>query len=194
MRTPDTGQLTFEMNKADNEDRLRELILYVTQKCGSDQRFGATKLNKILFYADFYSYGKFGKAITGVAYQKLKNGPAPKRLVPIRDDMESSGDLQVYERQLFYGKRQTRFVPLRKPDVSRFSGDEIALVDEIIDYLRDKTADVVSEESHGVPWQLVEIGELIPYEFVFLVDKGVTESDREWANQVAAERRAATAR
>lgn len=189
-RTP-ARQLTFSMNDTENEARLRELILYVTQKCGNERKFGATKLNKVLFYSDFYSYARFGRAITGVAYQKLKNGPAPKRLVPVRDEMERAGELQVYEQELYYGGRMTRFVPLRKPDMSLFSGDYVALVDEIMDSLRDKPAEVVSEESHLLPaWKFVELGDLIPYEYVFLAHRSVAQSDIEWADAIAAERAA----
>ena len=192
MRTPAKGErLTFEFSTGDNEQRLRELILYIVQKCGDHALFGATKLNKVLYYADFYSYAKFGKPITGVAYQHLKNGPAPKRLLPVQNEMAEQGELRVFRKQLLHGRWQTRFEALRDANVGIFSGAEIALVDQIIEYLRDKTAEVVSEESHLLPWRLTNQGDLIPYEYVFLVDLGVTESDVAWAREVA-ERRYAT--
>ena len=34
-------------------DKFRELILYIAQESEGDPNFGATKLNKILFFCDF---------------------------------------------------------------------------------------------------------------------------------------------
>lgn len=77
----------------ENEARFRELILYISQKCADDSTFGSVKLNKILFFSDFLTYAEFGEPITGFVYQKLANGPAPNRLLPIRNDMIEKGDL-----------------------------------------------------------------------------------------------------
>ncbi len=188
MRTPGKGRLTFEFRTGDSELRLRELILYVVDKCGDHPLFGAIKLNKVLYYADFYSYAKFGKAITGVAYQKLPKGPAPKRLLPIQNELVECGALKVSQKKLFSGHMQTRFKALRKPDLSMFSDAERALVDQIIGDLSEKTAGEVSDESHLLPWHLTAMGHLIPYEYVFLADLGVTDSDRVWAQEVAEQR------
>jgi hypothetical protein len=35
--------------------RLRELIVYISEKSEHDQYYGATKLNKILYHSDFHS-------------------------------------------------------------------------------------------------------------------------------------------
>ena len=61
-----------------SHNKFREPLLYVAHKSERDPSFGATKLNKLLFIADFLSYAKAGKSITGQPYVKLKNGPAPK--------------------------------------------------------------------------------------------------------------------
>jgi hypothetical protein len=186
MRTPGKGELTFEFHTGDNEERLRELLLYVVEKCGADPKFGATKLNKILFYSDFYSYARFGQPITGVEYMKLPQGPAPRRLLPVQEQLENSGELNVFEKELFNGRKQRQFVARRKPDLTRFSGPELALVDEIIDYLRDQTAAQVSEASHGRAWRIVQMKESIPYESVFISDRCVTDDDVTRAYELAA--------
>jgi len=38
-----------------NDDKLRELILLIAEWCQADPKFGAIKLNKLLFHADFFS-------------------------------------------------------------------------------------------------------------------------------------------
>ena len=115
------------MNRAPNEDKFRELVLYVSQKCAFDPTFGATKLNKILFYSDFFAFAKSGTAITGVEYQRLRNGPAPRKLLPIREQMIKEGILGMQEIPLKTGKVQKRTVSLRQPNLRIFTGDEIAL-------------------------------------------------------------------
>src|SRR5438067_13073106 len=71
-----------------DEQKFRELILYFAQKSADDPAFGAVKLNKLLFYADFVSFAKRGKAITGATYFRLPHGPAPRQLLPITKKMD----------------------------------------------------------------------------------------------------------
>src|SRR6266498_2034018 len=84
-KTSSSSKLTFDFPEMDCEERLREMILYICAKCADDPAFGATKLNKILWFSDFLAYFQRGVPITGVAYQRLSRGPAPKRLVPVRE-------------------------------------------------------------------------------------------------------------
>jgi hypothetical protein len=176
MRTADR-KLTFGSNTAENEARLRELILYVVQQCESDDLFGATKLNKILYYTDFYSFGRTGEPVTGVQYMRLQNGPAPKRLVPVRDEMVRSGDLEVWEEQTLAGYKRTRFHAKREADVTIFSAPQLKLVHEVMKHLENQTAREVSLGSHGRAWHMVEDGELIPYEAVFISERGLIDAD-----------------
>ena len=147
----------------DADVRLKELMLYVADRCDRDLSFGATKLNKILFYADFLAYVRLGQPITGVAYQRLPHGPAPRMLLPIKREMIAAGDA-VERHKMVYGKKQKRLVPLREADLDLFTAHQIALVDEIIDALRNHSAVQVSELSHQFPgWSLADNKEVIPY-------------------------------
>ena len=66
-----------------DDEKFKELVLYVCHKSAGDAPFGATKLNKLLFYADFLAYKQLGSAVTKHAYQRLPNGPAPRAILPI---------------------------------------------------------------------------------------------------------------
>ena len=59
------------------EEKFGNLILYVAERSEHDDRFGAVKLNKIMYYADFTAYWKLGRPITGATYQRLDEGPLP---------------------------------------------------------------------------------------------------------------------
>jgi len=43
-----------------DDEKLRELILYLADNSNGDESFGALNLNKHLFYADFYAYVYLG--------------------------------------------------------------------------------------------------------------------------------------
>jgi hypothetical protein len=157
-----------QKTRAPNNEKFKELILYVANESSGDNRFGATKLNKLLFFADFIAYLRFGTAITNQRYQKLKNGPAPRALVPITEKMEAQGEI-AYRIENYFGKPKKRLVPLRDPDLSSFSDDEIELVNQIIAEFWGKNAAAMSNDSHEfIGWKLAEIGEDIPYEVVLV--------------------------
>jgi hypothetical protein len=164
-----TNSLKFEFPELEGNERLRELILYISKKCASDPTFGATKLNKLLFYADFVSYYRFGEPIAGLEYQRLPNGPAPKQLVPVRERMLEGGEIEM-QKTTFFNKQQHRCVPKREPDLARFTGRDIALLDEMIQGFWGKSATEVSEFSHQRAWRIAKDRESIPYQAIFLSD------------------------
>jgi hypothetical protein len=170
-------------------DKFRELLLYVARRSVDDPRFGATKLNKILFYADFYSYGLRGKAITGASYQRLSRGPAPRQLLPIQRDLVASADAIVVKAD-YFGREQNRLFALRSPDLGLFSAEEIALVDEVIDIFRQDDATGVSRLSHQeMAWRIDSDGDDIPYEAIFLSNKTPTPADIARGRDLAAANR-----
>src|SRR5262245_51395664 len=124
--------------RADN-DKFRELIIFFADESEGDRSFGATKLNKLLFYADFVAYLKFGKPITGQRYQKLENGPAPRALLPIVREMEEGGDVTRVTRD-YHGKSQKRLVARREPDLDKFSGPEVQLMHQAVEEFWGKNA------------------------------------------------------
>lgn len=153
--------------------RLAEAILYVCGVCETDAAFGMIRLNKILFEADFLSFGLRGVPITGVRYQRLEHGPAPKAMVPRLRDLQERQDL-VIRRADFIGRPQQRPIPLRNADLSIFSGEDIALLDQVIKESWGKTGAEVSELSHRMAWKTRENGDDIPYEAAWLSNEPPT--------------------
>ncbi|MGA8641759.1 MAG: Panacea domain-containing protein [Candidatus Binatus sp.] len=182
--------MTYEFPDMHPDERLRELILYIAEKCADDPAFNATKLNKILFYSDFVSYSKTGTPITGAAYKALEHGPAPKRLVPVRNSMIDAGELDIKKIPKFaYSRHQ--YVALRRSNLDKFfRPSDIALVDELIQMFWGKSAQVVSEFSHHRLWKIARGANnnegLIPYEAMFISDDPPTEADATRAKELAA--------
>jgi hypothetical protein len=176
------------MTTQDSDKKLGELILYISKKSAFDPYFGATKLNKILYFSDFFAYGNWGSPITGAEYQHLELGPAPKRLVPVRDQLVSDGSLAIQVVQFSGGKTQRRTVNLREPDLTLFLGRDIALVDDNIEKLSPLNADETSELSHRyVGWKSTRLGETIPFGTIFLSDAPPSPAELRRAQEIANE-------
>ena len=168
-----------------DEDKFRELLLYVAARMQDDPSFGATKLNKVLFYADFYHYAEYGQPITGAVYQKLAHGPAPKRLLPVQRELVADESAAV-QRLRVGNFTQKRLVPLRDADLTGFSGTEIAMVEWVIEKLQHHSAITVSGASHRMlGWQIAAEGEVIPYASIFLYEGPVTHADEIHGKEVA---------
>lgn len=168
--------LTFGSEDEKSRERLRELILFVAERCQEDSTFGVTKLNKILFYADFLSFAKYGESITGISYNKLPYGPVPTGAEKIRSDMEAEEEIFV-TRQSYSPYQRHRIIPRREANLDLFSARNIALVDGVIEALSGLGGKKVSELSHGTSWRAVSSFERIPYETAFLDDSALTERD-----------------
>lgn len=162
--------------------KLEELVLYIAQQCSDDPHFGATKLNKILFFADFLAYGHLGKPISEAIYTNQKHGPVPRQLLAAQRSLTESGRAILAERTHF-GYKQKRLIPLVSPDLDLFSVDEIHIIDETIRKLEDKNGTELSDFTHKFrPWRDTSEGEEIPFSSVFVMDDlPATRSDKEWA-------------
>jgi len=176
-------KLDFGSSSRSAKKKLRELVLYIAQKCADDERFGATKLNKILLFADFMSYMERGRSITGAQYFKLEHGPAPKHMIGVKQELFESGDADEIE-MIYKGRLQKRLVAKRKANLDDFTAEDIAFLDEIIEGLSRATATHVSEISHNIIWEIAELKQNIPYEAVFLSDRKPTKDDYEWARKI----------
>ncbi len=170
------------MNRADrnpNDRKFEELILFICKRSMADPKFGATKLNKILFYSDFLAFLELGEAITWHHYQRLDNGPAPIALLPVLNRMEEARKIGRSE-LLYHGKIQKRTVALRDPDLGVFTAQEIAIVTDVIETLWDKNASEVSELSHlFLGWKAADYKEEIPYGVALVRTPEPTEHNRQ---------------
>ena len=175
----------LSQDQAEADKRLGELILYISKECERDSTFGSVKLNKILWWSDFIAYAQFGTPITGSEYRSLEKGPAPKRLVPVRQKLIGAQEAVIQPNQVGPTHVQQRVIPLREADLEMFTGREIDLVNRVIRGLWEETAQTVSEWSHGKAWQIAPLGESIPYEAIFLSDEPPTASEIERTEELA---------
>ena len=151
-----------------NEDKFRELVVLIAGRLTDDAAGGATKLNKVLYFAEFTHVRRTGRSITGADYQKLPNGPAPRRLLPVRNELIESGDAELEECD-FLGYKQQRLVPKRDADVSVFDDEELQTIDDVLRDLEGMNGRDLSDLSHQeAGWRLTQEGDTIPYTASFI--------------------------
>lgn len=156
------------MDLAYDERKFTELLVYVADQLRGDRAGGATKLNKVLFFAEFTHLRRHQSVISGCEFQKLRHGPAPRQLLPVRQRLVASGEAEIKEED-FLGRPQHRLVPLRPADLSVFTPAERQTIDDVLDQLSGLTGRQVSDLSHEEPgWELTELGETIPPAAAFL--------------------------
>jgi hypothetical protein len=146
-----------------NDEKFRELLLFIAERSEKDPHFGAIKVNKLLFYCDFLAYLKLGKPITGHEYFALKQGPAPKYGTRIRQEMIAAGEIATQRKETVAGT-QIRTVALRQSNPKVFSSEEVALITQVLQEYRTSTGSELSERSHKFAgWSLAKEKESIPY-------------------------------
>jgi hypothetical protein len=172
-----------------DEDKLATLVLYVAARLRDDPAGGATKLNKVLFFAEFAHMRRHGRPITGAEYQRLPWGPAPRRLRPVRESLVAA-ELATLVETTHRGRPQHRLVPTGDVLPIGLEPTELEVVDAIVDDLLQRSAAEVSRLSHDEEgWRMVEEGATIPYEAAYLRRPVVTDHVRRRAAALLAQRR-----
>ena len=127
--------------------RLKNLLLYILEQMGDTFQ---TKMNKVLFYIDFLSYRERGMAISGLAYNAIDFGPVPQRW----DRVYSAFDDIIPEQRLVHDQETIAFTAWADPDMSVFTEQERAIIDEVCTKMKPLSARDISDLSHAEPaWQ-----------------------------------------
>ncbi|MBC8384275.1 MAG: DUF4065 domain-containing protein [Candidatus Cloacimonetes bacterium] len=149
-----------------NLQKFKEVLLYILNKIGSKSNIGETVIYKLLYFIDFNFYEKFEEQLIGATYIKNHYGPTPKEFPKIIKEMEGKDLVKIKDKYFTYP--QTKYLPLRKPELSILTANEIETIDTVLRHLSDMNASQISEYSHNdVPWITSENGKIIDYESVF---------------------------
>ncbi len=150
-----------------NLTKFKEVLLYVLNKVGSKPNIGETVLYKLLYFIDFDFYEKYEEQLIGATYIKNHYGPTPVEFKKIVKKMMGEKEI-VKVADTYFKYPQTKYLPLRRADLSKLMAYEIEVIDEVLNRLSDMNASQISEYSHGdVPWLTTPDQEIIEYESVF---------------------------
>ena len=149
-----------------NLEKFKEVLLYILNKVGSKPNIGETVIYKLLYFVDFDFYEKYEEQMIGATYIKNHYGPTPAEFEKIVEKMTDKEIDRV--KSSYFNFPQTKYLPLRKPDLTKLKASEIEVIDNVLNKLSDMNASQISDYSHNdVPWLTTEDGGIIEYESVF---------------------------
>lgn len=141
--------------------------MYILERCAGKPNVGETVLYKLLYFADFNYYELYEEQLTGAKYRKLPYGPVPQKLDSIMKQMIDDKHLQRVK-TVYQGYPQTRYLPLKKANLTEFLASEKEVIDRVIEQMSDWSATAISNYSHkDIPWIASKEGEEINYELAF---------------------------
>lgn len=150
-----------------NLAKFREVLLYILNKVGSKPNIGEAVLYKLLYFSDFNFYEKYEEQLIGATYIKNHYGPTPLEFKKLMEKMSENREV-MRVKSSYFNFPQTKYLPLRPPDLSEMSARELEVINQVLNRLSDMNATQISEYSHkDVPWLTAEDGQKIEYESVF---------------------------
>lgn len=162
-----------------NSAKLRNLFLYILEKCGGKPNLGETVLYKLLYFIDFDSYEIYGKPVTGMKYIRLQFGPVP-RLADFQSVIESmikKGEICLIT-QDYHGMVQKRYIALVEAEVGQLSKEELQVADKVMARLSDMSATKIENYVHeDEPWKAAEPNKEIDYNLVYFRSPAYAQSD-----------------
>ncbi|MDP3014651.1 MAG: DUF4065 domain-containing protein [Candidatus Subteraquimicrobiales bacterium] len=150
-----------------NFGKFKEILLFILDRVGSKPNIGETVVYKLLYFIDFNYYEKYEEQLIGATYLKNSYGPTPIEFKKIVDKMVEDKEIEKIESR-YFNYPQTKYLPVRKYNLDKLNGNEIEVIEDVLNKLSDMNASQISEYSHNdVPWLTTEDGEIIEYESVF---------------------------
>lgn len=154
----------YECGLTNTDFDFEKLTAMVQMFARSNRELVKTKLQKLLFYADFLCVKRYGHSITGMVYLHNHYGP-----VPAHHDLVHWALLtaNVIDTKPFAGHYEGEvIVAAEEPDPSLFSEEELEVIQCVAGYFRDFTATKISEFSHEEPgYRNTGMKEIISFEY-----------------------------
>jgi len=150
-----------------NVGKLKNVLLYMLERCAGKPNMGESVLNKLLYFCDFNYYELYEEHLTGARYKKLPYGPTPENLDHIITQMIADGHLKRVK-TTYQGFPQIRYLPLVKANLTKFSAAEKTVIDDVIQQMSDWNANMINDYAHkDMPWPATDEGDYISYNLAF---------------------------
>jgi putative zinc finger/helix-turn-helix YgiT family protein len=125
-----------------------------------------TKINKLLFYADFLHFKQYAVSITGARYAHATFGPVPDKYETLLAALIENGALASEEFMCSEEVTGEKLVALKNPDFSLFSDSEIKILATVREKFRGFTSRRIMEYSHNeTGYKTTVPGQFISYKY-----------------------------
>jgi len=180
----DKNRNTFELNLKDyllgnysadiysgyrnpNFEKLTEMVVYFSEQM---QPF-KTKMNKLLFYADFLMFKSSCFSISGVRYKAIDMGPVPCNYQSIFEYLINKGHINISYTEFPQGYTGEQFVPVKDRffNSKLFSKSELEVLERVSSLFKQRSTGEIIDFSHAeTAWKENEKNKsLISYEYAF---------------------------
>lgn len=154
--------------KVPNLTIISQMVLYFSEQCTPFK----TKLNKLLFYADFLHFRKTGFSISGLTYQAIQRGPVPRNYDWVLDMamQRKLVHIQFHDYGEYVGEQYLKS-DSAVFDPSVFSETELGTLKSIAQVFRTSSVKEMVDKSHEEEaWKSnFESMNEISYEYAFLL-------------------------
>lgn len=151
-----SGYVSFDLKKFTN------MVLFFVNRI---PRLSMTKLNKLMFYADFKYFGLHTISMSGVPYARLDYGPVPDNYKLLYGAIEEAGMIRTEE----MGNETMTweyYVPENQTLVDSFTPKELRVLNDTLQRFSKFSANQISKKSHSERgWLENKTGQKISYEF-----------------------------
>lgn len=127
-----------------NFEKFKEMVLFFI----SDRDVWKTKLNKMLFYADFGHYKYHNRSISGFRYCSIDNGPVPDKFNTLFETIVNDNTVDVVYRTFNDGGIGEKYIPIRSYNKTIFTKNEIETLTKVKEILKDSSTKDVIDLSH----------------------------------------------
>jgi len=148
-------------------EKFTEMVVYFSEQM---QPF-KTKMNKLLFFADFLMFKQSCFSISGVRYNAIDMGPVPNNFQSIFEYLANNDEIDVFYTQFDQGYTGERFVPRKDRPFNSgwFSESELQVLSKVTAAFKTTSTTEMIELSHlEEAWKKNEKNkQTISYEYAF---------------------------
>lgn len=137
----------FTGYKKPNLDKLANVLIVFISKCKPEFN-DRLKLNKLLFYVDFYHYKLVGFSLTGLSYRAIQYGPVPTYYDNIYTYFENDGVICSKWVKGENGSGKELFLTSGQFDTKHYSLAELETIDTIISKFQNTSSWDLVDLSH----------------------------------------------
>lgn len=125
-----------------NPDKLQSMVQLIVSK--EEKGVSKTKLNKEMFYVDFYSYKKYGRSISGLQYRAIQYGPVPEHYETVYDHVQGLTKKNIVTSSDF----DYDLLFCDSPDTTALSKEDMDVINQVMSVLAGMKRAEVVELSH----------------------------------------------
>ncbi|MFW0717791.1 type II toxin-antitoxin system antitoxin SocA domain-containing protein [Pedobacter sp. N23S346] len=144
---PDHKPSKYNGYKIPDMEKISEVISYFGKK---GIELYKTKLNKLLFYADFLSYKRTAYSITGITYKAIPYGPVPSEYDKLFIKLCDDGKIDIETIQFKDGNFGEKIKAVQNNDVT-LSDTEQEILSEVVKFFQNSNTKQIVDISHSEP-------------------------------------------